>query len=217
VIPIFVGLDARERLLFHVFCSSVARRTERAVAFTPLTAAFGGGRRDGSTDFAYARFMVPFLADFRGWAIYADGDMVCRADIAELWNMREERYAVMVAKHDYVTHAAKKMDGARNEHYPRKNWSSVMLFNCAHPANKTLMPAYIETADGAQLHRFRWLPDELIGDVPLEWNWLCGEYPHNGDAKLLHYTLGAPCFRGYEACDHGAEWREELDALRAPS
>jgi hypothetical protein len=214
MIPIFVGLDAREAIVHHVFCNSIARRTARVVGFTPLSRA---DHRDGSNSFTYARFMVPFLTDFRGWAIYADGDMVCRGDIAELWNLRDERYAVMVAKHDYRTRSPVKYLGAANRDYPRKNWSSVMLWNCAHPYNSVLTPSFVGTCDGWVMHRFGWLPDSLVGDLPLEWNWLVGEYPHNDRARLLHYTLGAPCFADYADCDHAHEWHEERLHMSTPA
>lgn len=212
MIPIFVGRDRREPICFHVFASSVARRTDWAVSFTPVA----GDRRDGSTDFAYARFLVPYLARFDGWAIFADGDMVCRSDIGELWGMRDDRKAVMVAKHDYRTKAAVKMDGQVNRSYQRKNWSSVMLLNCGHVANRILTPAFVARSSGAELHRFAWLHDELIGEIPLEWNWLVGEYERNDQAKLLHYTLGGPWFASHENCDHSQAWFDELGDVERP-
>jgi lipopolysaccharide biosynthesis glycosyltransferase len=134
---------------------------------------------------------------FSGWAIFADGDMVCQADISELWALRDDSKAVQVVKHDYQTKAIKKYLGNKNEDYPRKNWSSVILWNCAHPDNGILTPEFIRNQPGSYLHRFSWLNDDQIGGLPIEWNWLAIEYPENPAAKLIHYTLGTPCFKDY--------------------
>ena len=147
---------------------------------------------------------------FVGWAIFADGDMICNADIAELWRMRDPSKAVMVVKHDYQTKALTKYLGNKNENYPRKNWSSVILWNCEHPDNRQLDPAFVESQDGAFLHRFKWLADEQIGEIPKEWNWLAIEYQANPAAKLVHYTLGTPCFEDYENTEMAELWHEGL-------
>jgi lipopolysaccharide biosynthesis glycosyltransferase len=154
-------------------------------------------RQDGSNKFTYSRFLTPYLMGFSGWALYADGDMVCKADIAELWSLRDENKAVLVVQHDYKTKASIKYLGNKNENYPRKNWSSLILWNCGHPSNKVLSPKFIQQQSGSFLHRFSWLSDDLIGVIPSEWNWLPIEYPYNADAKLIHYTLGTPCFKDY--------------------
>jgi lipopolysaccharide biosynthesis glycosyltransferase len=147
--------------------------------------------------------------DYQGWAIFADGDMICRDDIAKLWALRDESKAVMVVKHDYKTKAHEKYLGNKNQDYPRKNWSSVILWNCAHPENRRLDPQYVMSHPGSHLHRFAWLDDALIGEIPKEWNWLTTEYPDNDEAKLLHYTLGTPCFKDYTDCDMADIWHTE--------
>lgn len=163
---------------------------------------------DGSNKFIYSRFLTPYLLNYQGWAIFADGDMVCNADIAELWALRDESSAVKVVKHNYKTKANKKYLGNKNEDYPRKNWSSLMLWNCGHPANKVLTPEFIQNQPGSYLHRFAWLEDSLIGGLPLEWNWLAIEYPKNPSAKLIHYTLGTPCFKDYADQSMSIEWHK---------
>ena len=125
---------------------------------------------DGSNDFIYSRFLVPHLMNFKGWAIYADGDMVCLEDIKKLWNQRDKNYALQVVKHDYETKIEKKYFGNKNENYPRKNWSSLILWNCGHEDNKILTPDFIEKQSGAFLHRFSWIKDEEIGELEKEWN-----------------------------------------------
>ncbi len=134
--------------------------------------------------------------------------MVCNADIAELWALRDETKAVQVVKHDYKTMQKVKYLGNKNEDYPRKNWSSLVLWNCGHPANKILTPEFVSEKPGSYLHRFSWLADDLIGDLPKEWNWLAIEYPDNPAAKIIHFTLGTPCFKEYSKTSMASLWYE---------
>jgi lipopolysaccharide biosynthesis glycosyltransferase len=165
---------------------------------------------DGSNAFIYSRFLVPHLMGFQDWALFCDGDMIAMDDIIKLWNMRDDGYAAQVVKHDYKTRSKRKYIGTSmetiNPDYPRKNWSSVILWNCAHPQNRILTPAYVMGATGSALHRFSHLTDDEIGDLPAEWNWLVGEQTHNPEAKLAHYTLGVPGIKAYQDCDHAGEW-----------
>lgn len=200
-LTLVVGFDQREAVAYHVFCQSVIDKSTVPVQFLPLAENMLQGYKevhtDGSNKFIYSRFLTPYLMDYSGWAIFADGDMVCEADIAELWALRDPTKAVQVVKHDYKTKANKKYLGNKNEDYPRKNWSSVILWNCEHPENKVLTPEFIQSQPGSYLHRFSWLADDLIGELAPEWNWLAIEYPENPNAKLIHYTLGTPCFKSY--------------------
>jgi lipopolysaccharide biosynthesis glycosyltransferase len=150
---------------------------------------------------------------YKGWAIYADGDMICREDIAKLWDLRDEKYAVMVVQHDYRTVHKQKYLGNKNEDYPRKNWSSLILWNCEHSAHHRLTPDAIQGLDGSFLHRFQWLHDGEIGELPLTWNWLVMEYPFNEYAHLYHYTIGTPCFKAYQNCDNAEMWWREYRKL----
>jgi lipopolysaccharide biosynthesis glycosyltransferase len=209
-INLVVGYDEREAIAYHVFCQTVIERATQPVQFLPLNpqslAGYTERHTDGSNVFIYTRFLTPHLMDYKGWAIFADGDMVCNADISELWRLRDPSKAVMVVKHDYRTKAQTKYLGNRNENYPRKNWSSVILWNCEHPGNRQLTPSFVESKDGAFLHRFKWLDDDNIGEIPKEWNWLAIEYEPRDDVKLIHYTLGTPCFRDYRNCDMSEKW-----------
>jgi lipopolysaccharide biosynthesis glycosyltransferase len=146
----------------------------------------------------------------KGHAIYVDGDMVCNADIAELWDLRDASKAVQVIKHNYLTKADKKYFGNKNENYPRKNWSSVVIWNCEHPKNRILTPEFIDGKSGAFLHRFSWLDDDEIGGLPVEWNWLATEYESNSSAKIIHYTLGTPCFQEYAKSEMAESWHAAL-------
>jgi lipopolysaccharide biosynthesis glycosyltransferase len=206
VIDIFVGYDEREAVAYHTFCQSVIENTRAPVRFTPLVAHGIDGQKDGSNSFVYSRFLVPYLMGYKGWAIFADGDMVVNADITELWHLRDSHYALQVVKHDYKTKHPIKYLGNKNEDYPRKNWSSLMLWNCEHEAHRHLDKYLVEELDGKYLHRFEWLKDNEIGSLPLYWNWLAMEYPSNQYAKLIHYTIGTPCFEDYKDCEMSEFW-----------
>lgn len=197
-------------MAFHTFVQSVLDVTTEPVSITPLVLASLPGYReshsDGSNQFIYSRFLVPHLAGYNGWAIFADGDMICRTDLVDLWALRREECAVMVVKHDYRTKSKQKYLGNKNEDYPRKNWSSLILWNCSHPKNASLTPEFIERKEGAFLHRFAWLEDSEIGALPIEWNWLATEYEDNPNAHLIHYTLGTPCFKNYHTAPMSGDW-----------
>jgi len=209
-IIIVVGFDQREAIAFHTFTQSVLEKASLPVAFIPLAINtinnYKETHTDKSNDFIYTRFLTPYLNNFKGWAIFADGDMVCKSDIKELWDQRDESKAVLVVKHNYQTKTQKKYLGNINENYPRKNWSSLILWNCGHPKNQILTPDFVSQQTGKYLHRFSWLNDEDIGDLPMEWNWLAIEYPINNEAKLIHFTLGTPCFLEYQDSDMAGDW-----------
>jgi hypothetical protein len=213
MIRMFIGYDSREAVVYHVCVNSLIRHSSEPLGITPLAlnnlGSYSESHRDGSNQFIYSRFLVPHLAGFSGWALYIDGDMLLRADVADLWRLRDESKAVLCVHHDYKTKAHDKYMGTKNQDYPRKNWSSVMLWNCGHPDNRKLSPAFVEHATGAQLHRFTWLRDEQIGTLPIEWNWLPDEFGPNPAAKLLHWTLGAPCFHEYADVPMAGEWHRE--------
>jgi lipopolysaccharide biosynthesis glycosyltransferase len=213
-IPIFVGYDPREAVAYHTCTNSIIRNSSRPVAIVPvalnLFKDYAETHTDGSNQFIYTRFLVPYLCDFSGHAIFIDGDMIVRGDIAELWDLRDVTKDVQVVKHDYKTKMTEKYLGSKNEDYPRKNWSSVILWNCNSFPNRKLTPEFIQKSTGAELHRFTWLEDARIGELPPEWNWLDVEYEFNSAAKLVHYTLGTPCF--HEFADQGSfcnEWHQE--------
>jgi len=211
VLRIFVGFDGEvEPVAFHVFCQSVIEKASVPVSFTPLAlntlAGYKETHTDGSNAFIYSRFLVPYLCDYQGYALFVDGDMIVRTDIGEILSYINPALAVSVVKHDYTTKHPVKYLGAKNEDYPRKNWSSVMLFNCGAWRNKDLTPEYIMKATGKELHRFEWLTDKLIGELPRHWNWLADEYEYNEAAKIVHYTLGTPCFKDYQTKAYADEW-----------
>ena len=209
-LTLVVGFDQREAISYHTFCQSVLEKASIPVRFIPLaenTLRFYQERHENiSNRFIFSRFLTPYLTDYQGIAVFADGDMVCQVDIAELAAMFDPAKAVQLVQHNYQTKAAKKYLNNINVNYPRKNWSSLVIFNCEHPSNRILTPAYIEQHEGSHLHRFAWLKDDEIGALPTEWNWLATEYNDNPDAKIVHYTLGTPCFRDYKCAPMADQW-----------
>jgi hypothetical protein len=212
-IRLFCGFDAREAAGWHVFAQSVID-TGSNCELRWLT----GEQRDGSNAFTYERFSIPERCSWSGWAVFTDAaDMLLRAPLDELYALRDPRYAIQVVKHDYLTGHPRKYVGTEmesdNRDYPRKNWSSVMLINCAHIAHfhaRDLIRQAMLEGNGKYLHRLSWLTDNLIGELPLEWNWLADEYGFNGQAKLLHWTAGIPGFLQYRDAPHADEWRASL-------
>jgi lipopolysaccharide biosynthesis glycosyltransferase len=213
MIPVFIGYDPREAIAFHVCANSIIRHSSQPVQIIPvalnLFKDYTETHTDGSNHFIYTRFLVPYMMEWKGHAIFIDGDMIVRDDIAKLWALRDYAKDVQVVKHDYKTKMPIKYLGSKNEDYPRKNWSSVILWNCNSYPNRKLTPEYIMKATGAELHRFTWCSEDRIGELPKEWNWLPDEYGENPDAKLLHYTLGTPCFHEFADTPQGSEWHRE--------
>lgn len=218
MVRIFIGFDKDESVAYHVLAHSILRNASIPVSISPLKKElFRGffnrerGEKD-STDFAITRFLVPFLCDYEGFAIFMDCDMLCLGDVGELANymtlMDHYNIAVRVVKHDYQPSTKTKFLDQVQTSYSKKNWSSVMVFN--NTLCRSLTPEYVEKAHGLDLHQFKWCKEHQVGDMPKEWNWLVGEYgrPEN-EIKLLHYTLGTPCFQEYQNCEYSDLWQYE--------
>ena len=212
LLNIFVGFDQKEAIAYHTFVQSLIENSTIPLSITPLAENnldhYTEKHTDGTNKFTYSRFLVPYLMNFNGWAIYADGDMVCLEDIKKLWDLRDNKYAVQVVKHDYKTKIKNKYWGNKNEDYPRKNWSSLILWNCNHPSHKVLTPDFIREQTGAFLHRFSWVKDQEIGGLAKEWNWLAMEYEDKKDLNLIHYTIGTPCFKEYQNTSLSSYWKK---------
>jgi len=212
-IPVFVGYDPREAIAYHVCANSIIRNASAPVAIIPvalnLFTDYKETHGDNSNHFVYTRFLVPYLMDFKGRAIFIDGDMVVRGDIIELYKSLNTGYDVAVVKHDYKTRMPVKYMGAPNEDYPRKNWSSVIVWDCQSYPNRRLTPDFVQKQPGSFLHRFSWIDDDRIQALPKAWNWLPDELGENTEAKLLHYTLGTPCFHEFANTTQAAEWHSE--------
>ena len=210
MIDVFIGYDEGEKIAYHMLAESIRRNSSQPVSITPLCLSnipqFTRNKQENqSTDFAFSRFMVPTLRNYNGYSIFMDCDMMFRGDIAELWSKRNMIYSVMCCKHDYEPKQGVKFRGAKNEKFEKKNWSSMMIFN--NSLCSKLTPNFVNTATGLELHQFKWLNNEdAIGSLPLEWNWLVGEYDFNPDAKNVHWTLGGPYFKDYADSDYANEW-----------
>ena len=218
MIRVFIGYDEREAAAFGVLSHSIHARSSEPVAITPVMLSELGKiyRRERhalqSTDFSFSRFLAPYLCGYEGWAIFMDCDMLVLDDIANLWGLRDERFAVQVIKHVHVPKEETKFLGAVQTKYQKKNWSSVMLMNCAKCTKLT--PEYVNAASGLELHQFKWLAsDELIGELPSAWNHLVGYDAPRKDASLVHFTIGGPYFAEYEKCEYAAEWFAEQKSM----
>ena len=213
MINVTIGYDPREAVAFSVLAYSIHARASVPVSIAPLMLSQLTGvltrERHAlqSTDFSFSRFLTPYLAGFEGWSLFMDCDMLMLDDIARLWALRDERYAVMVVKHDHVPQEATKFLGEPQTKYEQKNWSSVMVFNNARC--RALTPDFVNTASGLALLN----DDTFIGALPDRWNHLVGYNAPRADAALVHYTLGGPYFAEYAACEYAAEWCRERDAM----
>ncbi len=218
-LKIFIGFDQVEAVAYHTLCQSIIDRSSMPVSITPVKMSMlpeYKRERDPrqSNEFSFTRFLTPYLAGYSGWALFMDCDMLFRADPAELYALRDPTKSVQVCKHEYIPKTHTKFLGAEQFVYPRKNWSSVMLFNCNHLHCKKLTPDVVNTAEPSYLHQLKWTDDERIGSLPLEWNWLVGEYPNSEEAKNVHFTIGGPYFYEYADTDYSDEWRHEYDRMK---
>ena len=216
MINIFIGYDSKEKVAYNVLSHSIIQNSTKPVAITPI--ALNNLKDDfvrernalSSTEFSFSRFMIPHLMNYQGWALFMDCDMLMFEDISKLWRMRDDSKAIQVCKHDYTPKESKKFLGQVQTKYEKKNWSSFMLMNCKKCT--TLTPDYVNKASGLELHQFKWLEgDHLIGDLPLEWNWLVGEYEYKEDVNNIHYTKGGPWFEEYAKCDYSQDWFRNLE------
>lgn len=214
---VYIGWDSREDIAYQVARASLLKHATIPVEVYPIKlddlVAQGLYTRDidplATTEFTYSRFLVPHMAGHTGWAIFVDCDFLFHGDVAELQQYMDPTKAVLCVQHDYQPKATTKMDGVPQTTYPRKNWSSFMLFNCDHPSTRTLTPEVANTQTGAYLHRMSWAADDEIGALPTGWNWLEGWYdkPSSGYPQAIHYTSGGPWFAECQNVDYGDEWR----------
>ena len=228
---VYIGYDPKEETAYQVLKFSLERISSKNIRVVPIrkniVELMGLYRRESemidgqpydvidgrpfSTEFSFTRFLVPALMNFKGWALFCDCDFIFLSDVADLIKNVDESKAVYCVQHDYTPKEKHKMDGKIQTIYPRKNWSSCVLWNCGHPANALITPKIASNETGAFLHRFQWLPDNLIGEFPIEWNWLEGEYDKpDTPPAVIHYTNGGPWFKECQHVDYAQEW---LDAL----
>ena len=222
---IFIGWDSREDIAYQVARRSLLRHASIPVEVIPIKlddlVARGLYTREvdplASTEFTYSRFLTPHLAGFKGWAVFVDCDFLFFGDVAGLQAYMNPAHAVACVHHDYTPKEATKMDGVAQTSYPRKNWSSFMLFNCAHPSTRQLTVQAVNSQSGAYLHRMQWTADSEIGEIPQSWNWLEGwsEPPATGKPDAVHYTRGGPWFDAWQDVAYADEWKAEAAAATA--
>jgi lipopolysaccharide biosynthesis glycosyltransferase len=220
---IFIGWDSREPIAYEVAKFSLARRASIPIDVRPIKLEelreqkLYSRQQDplASTEFTYSRFLTPQLADYRGWALFCDCDILFLSDIAGLAAYAHGDKAVYCVQHDYRPTETVKMDGAVQTVYPRKNWSSLMLFNCEHRAVRGLTAEVVNRESGAYLHRMQWVADAEIGALPLDWNWLEGwnKKPAKGTPHAVHFTRGGPWFEQWQNVDYGELWLAEKALL----
>jgi len=211
----FIGYDKNEAVTAYVLAHSLQTRSSMPISITfinldNLKGIFTRERGElESTDFSISRFLVPYLCNYEGHAVFSDCDMVVLDDPAKLWAWRDEK-ALRVVKHNHQPSESTKFLNQPQTKYERKNWSSVMLFN--NEKCKSLTLDYVNTASGLDLHRFKWLKDEDIGEIPKQWNLLV-DYDKHFNASLIHYTNGGPWFKEYANCDFHQEWSREKSMM----
>ena len=218
-LDVYIGYDPKESIAWHVLVQSLMQTTSMPLSIKPVNLrnylSIYSREQDTrqSNEFSFSRFLVPYLKNYTGHALFMDCDMLVRSDIREIFNsaIDQEEKAVHVVKHDYTPANDVKYLGQKQYAYPRKNWSSVVLWNCNHPKNKLVDLDFVNSATGAELHRFSWLTDDEIGELDLEWNWLVGEYDvtqFNKHVKNVHWTVGGPYFNEYADAAFANEWFE---------
>jgi lipopolysaccharide biosynthesis glycosyltransferase len=212
MIRIYVGYDSKEDIAYQVCKYSILKHCPSAEVIPLIKPSVYNRPIDEmcSTEFTFTRFLVPYLNDYRDWALYVDCDFLFTSDVSELFKMIDDKYSVMVVKHEYVPKSSIKMDGKIQYLYPRKNWSSMILWNCS---KNIITPEIVNSASGQYLHRFQWLLDNEIGDINKEWNWLVGWYK-NGTPRAIHYTEGGPWLRDYEECEYNEIWKKYLIEMK---
>jgi hypothetical protein len=223
-LKIYVGYDSREDIAWQVCRRSILNHAPEGVSVHPLRLSalqeLGIYIRSvdarATTEFSISRFLTPWLAGPGGHAIFVDCDFLFTADVRTIMDGLDTTRAVHVVQHDYTPANAIKMDGKEQTTYPRKNWSSFILFNCDHPAVQALTPDVVNAASPAWLHRFQWLADDQIGALDLTWNFLEGEYPKPAQTPAcIHYTNGGPWFADWQDVDYADLWIAERDAWLA--
>lgn len=231
---IWIGFDPREAAAFAVARYSIKKHLtqpipisglvledlqNRGLYYRPTERRLGRlhdviSQHQMATEFAISRFLVPHLAK-RGWALFMDCDMLLRANIARVFEGLDGRKAVYCVKHNHVPDNVTKMDDCVQSQYARKNWSSFMIFNCGHPSNKKLTIELVNSIPGRDLHRFCWLEDDEIGELPVEWNWLVGHSDPARDPKNVHFTDGGPWFEAFRNVQFADEWETALNQWAA--
>ena len=224
ILNVFVGFDSSDwgQELAYEICRRSLIKNHKAgdieIRIKPLIKKeleemeiFWRKDKDGSTEFTYTRFLTPYLSNYEGYSIFCDSDFLWNCDIVELLNYIKKDLAVSCVKHSYNDcNDSVKMNGLKQEWYPRKNWTSLMIFNNEHPSVKNLSLENVNNQTAKWLHRLQWCSNEEIGSIPLMYNYLAGYYTKNVSPKAIHYTDGGPWHYKYTDTDFAQEWLDYL-------
>ncbi|MUH71374.1 glycosyltransferase [Psychrosphaera haliotis] len=219
---VFIGYTSYQDVVYQVAKHSIERQSEDVKCYPIIQQAlrdlgiyYRPVDTNGSTEFSITRFLTPWLAGYKGWVMFCDNDVLALGDINELFDLADDKYAIMCVKHSHKPTETVKLDGQKQTQYPRKNWSSVVLWNLEHPKNKQITPELVNEVSPLYLHRFMWLEDHEIGEITRDWNFLVDWYDSktNSKPKLLHYTDGGPYFKNYQNCDFSENWKAEFKLM----
>ena len=219
---VYVGWDSKEPEAYEVCKYSILKRASEKVNVIPIkldelkdSRIYWREADIGSTEFTISRFLVPYLQGFKGFALFCDCDFLFLDDVVKLFKCADYSKGVSVVKHDYVPKEKTKFLNNKQFIYPRKNWSSLMLWNCGYHNNLEMSVYNVNNVDPGFLHQFKWLKDDMIGEIPHEWNWLEGHYhePDDGSPKAIHYTRGGPWFDDYKDVEYAELWEQEYKEL----
>ena len=215
---VFIGYTSYQDVVYQVAKHSIERHASDVECYPIIQSSLRElgiytrkEDKKGSTEFSITRFLTPWLAGYKGWVLFCDNDMLAVSDMNELFDMADDKYAVMCVKHNHKPEPGVKLDGQQQTVYPRKNWSSVVLWNCDHPKNRQITPELVNEVSPMFLHRFMWLEDHEIGELPTAWNWLVewNSVEKDGAPKMLHFTEGGPYFKNYQNVEFADLWRDE--------
>ena len=217
----YIGYDAKEDIAYRVCKQSLINKSTISISVKSLklyeliSKNFYTRSIDplASTEFTYSRFLIPALMNYNGWAVFCDCDFLFFEDISLLFNSLDDNKALYCVQHDYTPKEKHKMDGQKQSIYPRKNWSSFMVFNCSHPSNKKLTKEIVNAESGSFLHQLKWLDDSEIGSLDERWNWLEGWTSNHNKSEpfAVHFTRGGPWFEEWQDVEFAKEWNRERD------
>ena len=217
----YIGYDAKEDIAYRVCKQSLINKSTISISVKSLklyeliSKNFYTRSIDplASTEFTYSRFLIPTLMNYNGWAVFCDCDFLFFEDISLLFNSLDDNKALYCVQHDYTPKEKHKMDGQKQSIYPRKNWSSFMVFNCSHPSNKKLTKEIVNVESGSFLHQLKWLDDSEIGSLDERWNWLEGWTSNHNKSEpfAVHFTRGGPWFEEWQDVEFAKEWNRERD------
>ena len=214
---IYIGYDSKHPIASKVCEYSLRKHSKdldiELLKLSDLEQLYWREYKDQSTEFTYTRFLVPYLQDYNGWALFCDNDFLFLKDVTKIFELADDKYAVMCCQHDYTPRAITKMLGKKQIPYKRKNWSSLMLINCGHESVKKLDLSTVSEQSGKYLHQFEWLKPHEIGSIPRHWNWLVNWYKENDEDKpsALHFTEGGPWIVDSEYKDLWLKYKKQME------